>query len=107
MNDLKQTSKIVQVILEQDDLARNSDSWLYLRVLFFKSQESGIDLYKVNVPEFMIHMKQWGFPGFETVRRARQKLQQHHPELASDERVSAMRQENELEFRAFARGNGS
>ena len=105
MNELKSISMLVKVILEQDELARNSDSFLYFRVLSFVAEEKGLDLFNITVPDFLMHMKAWGLPGFETVRRARQKVQQHNPELASAERVAAFRQENEVEYRAFAKGD--
>jgi len=42
-------------------------------------------------------------PGFETIRRARQKLQAEFPELKADKAVEAMRAELETEYRDFAR----
>ena len=44
------------------------------------------------------------FPAFETVRRARQKVQERNPELQGVERIKAKRKENEEIFREFARG---
>ena len=49
-------------------------------------------------------MKDYGFPGFETVRRSRQKLQATFPELAGDADVEGMRRVNEETFRDYARG---
>lgn len=71
MSELEQ---LVKVIMEQDDLAKNSDSWLYLRVLFFKAQESGINLNKTYVPSFITNMKGWGLPEFEEVKKSKQKV---------------------------------
>ena len=104
MNELKSISQLVKIILEQDGLARNSDSFLYFRVLAFVAEKKGINLFETTVPDFLLHMKSWGLPGFETVRRARQKVQQHNPELASDERIAALRQAEEVAYRAFANG---
>lgn len=104
MLDLKNTTALVKSILEQDKQCRNSDSFLYLKVLSTVAQRKGIDLEKMTVPYFLINLHGAGFPGFETVRRTRQKLQQHHPELAACEAVEGFRMENEAEFRAYARG---
>ena len=104
MNDLKNTTEMVKAILEQDKQCRNSDSFLYLKVLSVVAKRKGIDLEKMTVPFFLLNLHGAGFPGFETVRRTRQKLQQHHPELCACEAVEGFRMENEADFRAFARG---
>ena len=107
MLDLKNTTALVKSILEQDKQCRNSDSLLYLKVLSVLGNQKGIDLEKMSVPNFLLNLHGTGLPGFETVRRTRQKIQQHHPELAADERVECFRMENEAEFRAYARGDCS
>ena len=103
MTDLKTTTALVKAILEEDKQCRNSDSFLYLKVLSVIGKQKGIDLEKMSVPYFLLNLHGAGFPGFETVRRTRQKLQATHPELAACERVESFRAENEAEFRAFAR----
>lgn len=105
MNDLKTISWLVKHILEQNKQARNSDSILYLKVLEYQSHEKGIDLWLLSVPVFLTEMKQKGFAGFESVRRARQKIQAAHPELAACEAVEGFRAVNEQEFRAYAVGD--
>ncbi len=105
MNDLKTVSGLVKHILEQDKKARNSDSILYLKVLEHQSHEKGINLRLLSVPVFLQEMEQHGFSGFETVRRARQKVQAAFPELTACGRVEGFRMENEKTFREFARGD--
>lgn len=104
MNELKNTTELVMDLLEQNEQCRNSDSYLYLKVLSVVARQKGINLYELPVPVFLLTMKDNGFPGFETVRRTRQKIQAAHPELAACEAVEGFRAENEAEFRAFARG---
>lgn len=105
MNDLKTISGLVKHILEQNKQARNCDSILYLKVLEHQSHEKGIDLRLLSVPVFLTEMKEQGFAAFETVRRARQKIQATYPELAACEVVEGFRMENEKEFRAYAVGD--
>ena len=105
MLDLKNTTALVKSILEQDKQCRNSDSFLYLKVLSVIGNQKGIDIEKMSVPYFLVNLHGAGFPGFETVRRTRQKIQQHHPELAACERVEGFRAENETEYRAYAVGD--
>lgn len=104
MNDLKTTTALVKSILEQDKQCRNSDSFLYLKVLSVIGKQRGIDIDKMSVPYFLVNLHGAGFPGFETVRRTRQKIQQHHPELAACAAVEGYRAENETEYREYARG---
>lgn len=105
MLDLKNTTALVKSILEQDEQCRNSDSFLYLKVLSAVAKQKGIDLEKMTVPFFLMNLHGAGLPPFESVRRSRQKLQQHHPELAANETVQGFRAENEREFRAYAVGD--
>lgn len=102
--DLKRTGKLVKEILETDEQARNSDSFLYFRVLGIHGKEKGLDLNLVPVTVFLLKMKEWGFPPFESVRRARQRVQAEFPELASCRKIEALRMENEKAYRAFAVG---
>lgn len=104
MLDLKNTTALVKSILEQDKQCRNSDSLLYLKVLSVVGKQKGIDLEKMSVPYFLLNLHGAGFPGFETVRRTRQKIQQHHPDLAACEAVEGFRAENEREVRAYVAG---
>ena len=103
MLDLKNTTALVKSILEQDKQCRNSDSFLYLKVLSIVAKQNGIDLEHMTVPYFLMHLHGAGFPGFETVRRTLQKVQEERPDLAACEAVAGFRAENEAEYRAFAR----
>lgn len=104
MNELKTTMALVKSILEADKRCRNSDSFLYLKVLCELSKQKGIDIENMSVPYFLTNLHGAGLPGFETVRRTRQKIQQRHPELAACETVEGFRAANESEYRAFACG---
>lgn len=100
---LQNTKALVKSILEQDQKARNSDSYLYLRILKFIADETGADFEKIPVTEFLQRMDMLGVPPFESVRRSRQKVQAEHPELAANDVVQVYRAENEEVYRDFAR----
>jgi hypothetical protein len=55
---------------------------------------------------FLLNGADMGFVGFETVRRARQKIQATFPELAACERVEGFRAENEAEYKKYALQEG-
>lgn len=104
MCNILRTSELVKDILEKDKQSRNSDSFLYLKVLSVIGERKGIDINSMSITTFLLHLHEYGFPAFETVRRTRQKLQATYPELAACERVEGFRAGLENEFREFARG---
>ena len=97
--ELKTTSKIVKIILEQNPYARNSDDFLYIKVC------EKVNDISINLPfkQVMENRKLYGLPPFESVRRCRQKIQATHPELAGCDDVEAQRKLNEETFRDYAR----
>ena len=102
-NKLMQTTKLVKSILEKDTKARNSDNYLYYRILAMVANEQGININDISIPEFLLSMADYGFPPFETVRRTRQKAQEKHPELCASDSVQIARDELEQDFRDYAR----
>lgn len=100
---LNNTKIIVQSLLETDRKTRNSDSYLYLRIIQIIADEKGIYLENISVPFFLENMRELGFPPFETVRRTRQKLQAENPLLAADDFTAEKRAENETIFNAFVK----
>ena len=99
MTNLRSTANLVKSILEENEQSRNSDSFLYLQLL----KKKNIDLQNLTVAEFLLHMKELDAPPFESVRRARQKLQAKYPELAATAKVKEARAEQEQEYYAFAK----
>ncbi len=93
----------VKRILETDVRSRNSDSFLYFKVLEEQGREKGLDIHSMSMPTFLLNMAEYGFAPFESVRRARQKVQEKHPELAACATVQENRKAQEREYREFAR----
>lgn len=103
MKNLKTIKALVQTILEEDEKARNSDSYLYLRVLNTIADREHINLNEIHVVDFLVNLNRSPFPIFESVRRSRQILQAKYPRLAPCEVVEEYREEKEQEFLEFAR----
>lgn len=101
--DLKNVSNIVKAILQEDERARNSDSRLYRQVIAYIGMNKGIDVGAMSVTYYLDHRKEMGFPAFETISRARRKVQAEHPELAGNDEVEAQRIINERVFKDYAR----
>lgn len=102
LENLKTVSALVKNILEHDTKARNTDNHLYLKVLEHYSGLRGIDIRSMPVPVFLKELDNHRFPGFETVRRSRQKVQATYPELAPSESVGRKRTKNETVYKDFA-----
>jgi hypothetical protein len=102
--ELSTIKEIVKSILVMDPKARNSDSYLYLKVIEQQAAQKNVDIRFLSVAVFFSELPQNGFAKFESVRRARQKLQNDFPELMGTEDVRIFREDNETVFRAFARG---
>lgn len=98
MSELKRTSAIVLKILKEDIRARKDDNYLIKRV--HEVVLPGASELTLNQVLGLITRKE--LPCFESIRRARQKAQEKHPELTD---VDAMiyRIDKEEEYREFAR----
>lgn len=104
LNELKTTQGIVLEVLKEQPMARSSDNYLCYMVYKIVGKKNGIDIDSMSMPTFFLHMKEYGFPSTETIRRTRQKIQAEHPELAAEGNVEAQRNLNEEVFREYARG---
>jgi len=106
MQKILNTSKLVKMALTVCPETRNSDSYLYLKVIEQQAIDKGMDIRTIPLPHFLENYQKWGFAPFETVRRTRQKIQAEFPELASTEKVAELRADREEIFREYARAKG-
>lgn len=97
MKQIRQVTGIVWGILEKHPDTRNSDNLLFIKVV--ESIDSDL-LYKPMM-DVLVHVKEYGIPPFESVRRSRQKLQEKFPELRGSKEVEAGREENRQIVRDF------
>ena len=97
--EIATTHEIVKEILEKHPFTRNSDSKLYVKVCERIAPEA------INQPFWVVFTNRddWNIPGFETVRRTRQKIQHDNPHLVGDANVEAQRMLNENCFKEYAR----
>ena len=98
-------AQVVKTIMQDDKRTRNSDSFLYLRVLevYAQANDCPMSLNSMSVVHFLMHMKEYGFPPFESVRRNRQLIAAKYPELSGNEDVEAWRTVKEEETRNYVR----
>lgn len=103
MNKAKEiytTQEIVKEILETNEMARNSDMALYVKVC------EKVNPVVLSKPFWVVIMslKEYNLPCIETVRRTRQKLQATYPELSGNANVEGQRVINEEAFSNYAKG---
>lgn len=98
MDDLTALQNAVKCMLEEDKNLRSSDNLLYLRVL----KLAGVNM-DTSIFNFYAHFCDYNVPRFESVARARRKVQELYPELKSEEPVRKWRKENETAFRKYSR----
>lgn len=103
MEHLRNTKDLVKAALKASEKARNSDDYLYYLVCKGIMQADGYTIDKMSFPRVLLKRKEYGLPGYETVRRSRQKCQQEDPELRAAADVEAERAIREEAYREFAR----
>ena len=97
--ELKSATALVKDIMLKDKKSRNSDAYLYCKVIErLNKGSSKLPFYVV-----MKHTKDMGLPCYDTVTRIRRKVQETNPELQSDEFIAKCRAENEKDFEDYAR----
>ena len=98
--ELIRITKLVKEILTEDERARNSDLYLYIKIC----ERINPTVLRKPFSTVMMDLKAYNLPNTETVRRTRQKMQAKHPELSGCQKITQARNENEKTYREYARG---
>ena len=101
MYKLKTVENMVLNVLISTPDARDDDMRLYYYVCRDCISETHGNTH-LSFEEVMTNYKELGCPGFESVRRTRQKIQAECPHLRSCEEVQLFRAENETAYHDFA-----
>jgi len=89
------TFDLVKSILEEHPSAREND----LELIWCVASE--FELTRCTFTNTIVEWRKRKLPSFESLTRARRKVQELHPELRSEERVAEMRAEQERQYREF------
>lgn len=101
--ELHKISKLVYHILKEDPFTRNSDSYLYLKVLLYVGKQKEINVKEMSIESFLIRRKELNLPSYKSVCRARRKVQAAHPELKCNAAVEEQKILNEMVYKNYAR----
>lgn len=97
-------SKIVKEVLETYPETRNDDYLLWLRVIAaYEVNNDLCGIETMTVYDFLKTAKSMPIPCFESVSRARRKIQEQNPDLRAEKEVQEARAELEGEYIEFAR----
>ena len=99
MENLQTLKEDVYKILTKIPETRNADMILYYEYCI-QNWVRDYDLWKVFKDSE--YRKQKKISVFESVSRARRKIQEEHPELRADENVEKLRKDREAEFIGFS-----
>lgn len=95
---LFEIKSLVKEILEENEDARNSDNTLYAEICYRHNPSA----MRLPFEEVIRYLDGYGLPPFESVRRARQKLQAERPDLRPNDEVALFRAENETAYKEFS-----
>lgn len=95
MERLFDIQNLVEGILLDHPKTRDSDDALYFQIVSSINPD-------LSAKEVFLNRETHGLPPYETVRRARQKLQAERPELRGTLRTQIHRKEKEEKFLAYA-----
>lgn len=102
--EMTQLQERVRSILLTDERTRNSDDRLYIAIVNQICGEKEIDPSSISISKFFTTRKEYGFPSYESVGRARRKLQEHDESLRADEKVEQARILRAEDFKEWAIG---
>lgn len=91
MTDMDNIYDCVKSILEHDDKARGDDAVLYVKMCKLKNP----DVLSMPFYVVMQRSRELGLPAFESVSRARRKVQSDFEYLKPSERICEARSEQE------------
>ncbi len=102
MARLKELEPVVEKVLREVPPTRNDDFLLYTVVAVTLNED--VNYYMFS--QAMRRHSQLGLPPFESVTRCRRKLQAKFSELAASDKTEDARDEEEKDYRAYAKDKG-
>lgn len=88
-------------ILQMYDVARQSDEILYLMFLR-QACDDKINVDNIRLKIFLENRAFWELPSYESVSRARRKVQALHPELKANPVVEMHKEKSEEVYKEWA-----
>lgn len=103
MDNIMTTYALVKDILEENKASRNSDNLLFYLVCKKILSDQDINIDELGFTALFLSLSEYKLPQYETVGRARRKLQHDLPELKASKSVALNREKNMDSFVEFAK----
>lgn len=105
MKKILEVAKRVEMILQEKPETRDDDNLLWLEAVreTVRDWETGNKMCELTFAYVLKNIRSLGLPSFETVSRARRKIQAKHPALRGSERAAKGRAKKEKVYKEFAR----
>ena len=100
MRDLFKIADVVKDILQNDENARKNDKYLYYAVC----KQLNENVLDQKLGDVLLTFSKQDLPRYESVGRARRKLQAQFPELRPAQEIERGRYERSIDYQKFARG---
>ena len=100
MKKIESIAKQVKQILIDYPETRNNDYLLWIKFIELCTDKS--PLLVESFRYIVENLRELGIPNFETIGRARRKVQEKNPDLNATESTQKHREEREVAFREFA-----
>lgn len=101
MAKLQKVEKLVEKVLRGKIGTRDDDFCLIFNVY----RELNEDIVYMDFRRVMRDHKELGLPSFESITRARRKIQSENPELGASKKAKEVRKDEERAFRDYALGH--
>lgn len=96
---IENVERLVRQALEKNKEARRNDHKLYIEVAYIINPALANVNFKMNFE----NAKEVGLPPFESVSRARRKLQEKYPELRATKTTEYARAIKQIEFEDYSK----
>lgn len=104
MRKLLKITELVKGVLEEYPETRNDDNLLWLEALRETAYKRDcVYVLDLGLSSLMHNIRALNLPTFESVSRARRKLQAKYPELRGTERAQRRRAEKEIIYKEYAK----
>ena len=104
MRKLLKITELVKGVLEEYPETRNDDNLLWLETMREAAYKNNcVYALDLGLTYIMHNIRALNLPTFESVSRARRKLQAKYPELRGTERARKRRAEKEIIYKEYAK----
>lgn len=104
MKKLLKITELVKGILEENEETRDDDNLLWLEAIRETAYKRDcVYVLDWSIAGLMNNIRNLHLPTFESVSRARRKLQEKYPELRGEEKARKEREKREEIYKEYAR----